>query len=306
MNCAPLKTRLLCNQVPTVIVPSLPKISVITPTFNGIATLRETIESVRGQDYTNWEHIVMDGGSTDGTLDLLRSYPHLKVTSEKDKGHYHAMNKGIERASGEIVAILNSDDCYRPGALRQVASAFSQNPDWDALFCDVVYIDGNGEEIFRREEAGYDYDVLRFGNVCYVIHPTLFVKKNIYERLGAYRYDKFLNSCDVDFILRLGQEGCRVGHLPQPLVSYRFHQHGQSADRRVLNNTAREYLIIRKEHGLPAGWTAHLLAFYARVKRQYQKLRHRGKLDIIPGTWFLKKHFRDKTEFSSNIGVDKL
>jgi glycosyltransferase involved in cell wall biosynthesis len=91
----------------------LPKISVVTPTFNGIATLRETIESVLSQDYKNWEHIVIDGGSTDGTLDLLRSYPHLQWISERDKGHYHAMNKGIERASGDTVAILNTDDCYR-------------------------------------------------------------------------------------------------------------------------------------------------------------------------------------------------
>ncbi len=84
------------------------KISIVTPTFNGAATLRETIESVLAQDYKNWEHIVMDGGSTDGTLDILRSYPHLQWISEKDEGHYHAMNKGIERASGEIIAILNA------------------------------------------------------------------------------------------------------------------------------------------------------------------------------------------------------
>jgi glycosyltransferase involved in cell wall biosynthesis len=287
-------------------VASLSKISIVTPTFNGIATLRETIESVLSQDYKNWEHIVIDGGSTDGTVDLLQGYSHLQWVSEKDKGHYHAMNKGIERASGEIVAILNADDCYRPGALREVAAAFEKNPQWDGLFCDVVYIDGEGKEIFRREEAGYDYDVLRFGSVCYVIHPTLFVKKSVYERLGAYRYDKFLNSCDVDFILRLGQAGCLIGHIPKPLVSYRFHEHGQSADRRVLNNTAREYLAIREEHGAPGGFAGRWLSFFARVKRQYQKLRHRGKLDVIPGKWFLKKHFRDKTEFSSNIGVDKL
>ena len=192
----------------------LPKVSIVTPTFNSAPTLRETIESVLAQDYKNWEHIVMDGGSTDGTLDILRSYPHLQWVSEKDKGHYHAMNKGIERASGEIVAILNGDDCYREGALRNVAAAFEKNPDWGALFGDIVYVDGEGQEIFRRLEAAYDYDVLRFGNVCYVIHPTLFVKKTIYDRIGAYRHEKFLNCCDVDFILRLGQAGIRVGHLP--------------------------------------------------------------------------------------------
>ena len=183
----------------------LPKVSIVTPTFNSAPTLRETIESVLAQDYKNWEHIVMDGGSTDGTLDILRSYPHLQWVSEKDKGHYHAMNKGIERASGEIVAILNGDDCYREGALRNVAAAFEKNPDWGALFGDIVYVDGEGQEIFRRLEAAYDYDVLRFGNVCYVIHPTLFVKKTIYDRIGCVSARK------ISELLR-----CRFYSAPRP------------------------------------------------------------------------------------------
>src|SRR5437870_7427659 len=144
-------------------VSPFPKISVVTPTFNGIATRRETIESVLNQDYQNWEHIVIDGGSTDGTVHLLRSYSHLQWISEKDHGHYHAMNKGIERATGDVIAILNADDCYRERALSKVALAFEQHPKCDGLFGDVVYIDGEGNEIFRREEACYDYDVLRFG-----------------------------------------------------------------------------------------------------------------------------------------------
>src|SRR5882672_8597262 len=94
-----------------------PKISVITPSFNSITTIRETIESVLKQDCQNWEHLVIDGGSKDGTVELLREYPHLIWISEKDEGHYHAMNKGVERAAGEVVTILNADDCYRPGAL---------------------------------------------------------------------------------------------------------------------------------------------------------------------------------------------
>lgn len=285
---------------------NLPNISVVTPTFNGITTLRETIESVLSQDYKNWEHIVIDGGSTDGTVELLRGFPHLQWISEKDEGHYHAMNKGVERARGQIIGILNADDCYREGTLQKVAAAFEKNPAWDALFGDVVYVDANGEEIFRREEAGYDYDVLRFGSVCYVIHPTLFVKKSVYERIGPYRYETFLNCCDVDFILRLGQHGCRVGHIPDYLANYRLHEHGQSADRRVLDNMNKEYLAIRREHGFPDGLTGQFLTFYAKAKRQSQKLLRRGKLDVVPGKWFLRKHMRDKTTFSSNIGVDKL
>src|SRR3954454_12100470 len=103
------------------------RISVVTPTFNGATTLRETIESVLKQDYSNWEHIVIDGGSTDGTLDIVRSYAHLQWASEKDEGHYDAMNKGIARASGDVVAILNADDTYRPGTFTKVANAFEEH-----------------------------------------------------------------------------------------------------------------------------------------------------------------------------------
>ncbi|HXJ82562.1 MAG TPA: glycosyltransferase family 2 protein [Candidatus Methylomirabilis sp.] len=282
------------------------KISIVTPTFNGINTLRETIESVRRQDYTEWEHIVVDGGSTDGTIELLRRYPHLQWASEKDEGHYDAMNKGIARASGEVVAILNADDCYRAGTLKKVAEAFRDHPDWDALFGDIVYVDGAGREIFRREEARYDYAVLRFGSVRYVIHPTLFVKKSVHDRIGTYRHRQYLNCCDADFILRLGQQGCRVGHIPDYLANYRLHEHGQSADRRVSLNMQREYLAIRKEHGLPEGIAGTLLGVFARVKRQLQKLVYRGKLDLVSGKWQLRKHMHDETTFSSNSGVDKL
>lgn len=287
-------------------MPSHSRISIVTPTFNSLATLRETIESVLAQDYKDWEHIVIDGGSTDGTVDLLRSYPHLKWISEKDEGHYHAMNKGIGRSSGEIIGILNADDCYRPGALTKVAAAFEKQLQWDALFGDVIYVDGESREIFRREEAKYDYDVLRFGSVCYVIHPALFVRKSVHDRIGLYRYDKFLNACDVDLILRLGEHQCRVGHIQSALVNYRLHEHGQSADRRVRENTQRESLAIRKAHGFPDGIEGKFLELFAKTKRQLQKLFYRGKLDLIPGRRFLRPHMREKTTFSSNIGIDKL
>jgi len=283
----------------------LPLISVVTPTFNSRHTLRETIESIRNQNYPNYEHIVMDGGSKDGTLDILREYPHLKWISEKDNGHYDAMNRGILKAQGEIVNILNSDDCYRPGTLELVGNAFAAHPEWDGLFGDVVYVDGEGKEIFRRGEAGWDYDVLRFG-LPYVVHPTLFVRKSVHDRLGLFRHERFLNSCDYDFLLRLGRANCNIGHLPQFLINYRFHAHGQSADTRVARNSAREQVILRKEHGLPAGLLGLAYNVWYRLVRQGQKLRYRGRCDFIPGGWILRRHLQPKTQFSSNAGVDKL
>jgi glycosyltransferase involved in cell wall biosynthesis len=280
-------------------------ISVVTPCFNSIHTLRETIESVARQDYPHVEHLVVDGGSTDGTLDILRSYPHLNWVSEKDEGHYHAMDKGTRMASGQVVAILNADDCYRPGILGGVAAALGKHPNWDGLFGDIVFVDGDGEEIFRRREAGFDRQVIRFG-VNVVNHQTLFIKKETYLRLGGYRYREFKNCCDYEYTMRLVKAGCRIGHIPVFIVNYRYHDHGQSADMRVRSNMFRESNLIQDEYGVPGGSLRKVLLYYARLKRQATKLLLRGSLDVVPGEVLLKKHLRSKTTFSSNIGVDKL
>ena len=282
-----------------------PKFTIVTASYNSIHTIRETIESVRSQDFKDWEHLVMDGGSKDGTLELLKEYPHLKWQSEKDEGHYHAMNKGIERAQGEILLMLNADDCLRPDILRKVAEAFDRHPDWDAAFGDIIYVDGDGNEIYRREEALYDYDVLRLTGVCYVIHQTLFVKKSLHNRLGLYRCKEFFNSCDYEFILRMGREKAVVGHISEYIVNYRYHVNGQSADLRVIRNMARESAIIRREHGCDDGPLASVLRVAMRGKRQFQKLIYRGKLDLVPGTWKTRRHMREKTEFTSNIPIGK-
>ena len=286
----------------------VPRISIVTPSFNSSHTIRETIESVSSQDYPDWEHWVIDGGSLDGTVEVLRQFPHLSWVSEKDEGHYHAMNKGILRCTGEVVNILNADDCLRPGALRAVGEAFEQHPEWDALFGDIQFVDGQGRALYRRKEAGYDYDILRYSNICYVSHPTLFVRKTVHARLGLYRYQDFMSSSDYEFILRLGRNRCQVGHVPRVLANYRFHMHGQSADLRVSRNMLREGAIICREQGRPDGWRGQLYRTGARLKRQWQKLIHRGCVDLVPGSWVLRlrRQLKPRTQFTSNIDLARL
>jgi glycosyltransferase involved in cell wall biosynthesis len=282
----------------------MPSLSIVTPSFNSAPTIRETIESVRDQDYPA-EHIVIDGGSTDKTLAFLKEYPHLVWTSEPDQGHYDAMNKGIRRARGEVVAVLNADDRYRPGALRMVAQAFRQHPDWDGLFGDVVFVGGDGREMYRRKEAVFDYAVLRYA-FNYVCHHTLFVKKSIYESLGSYRHEVFRNACDYDFILRLARAGCRIGKVNDFLVDYRYHEFGQSLDLRIAHNTLREMEILKTEHGVPRGWFRRLYFCYGHARRQFQKLIYRGTCDLVPAPLILRRHMRSRTTFSSNSGLDRL
>jgi GT2 family glycosyltransferase len=280
------------------------KISVVTPSFNSASTLRETLESVRGQDYPHIEHIVMDGGSADGTLVMLREYPHLNWVSEKDEGHFQAMNKGIAKASGEVIVILNSDDCFRAGAVRAAAQAFAAHPDWDALFGDTVYVDSEGRKIYQRQEAVYDYGVLLYA-VDYICHQTMFVKKAVYDRLGGYRHKEFRTAADFEFKLRLGKAGCRVGNVPEFLVNFRYHASNKSADLKVIRNSQREAKEIRREYGNPGGWRGEGLMVVFKAKRQLQKLLRRGTCDLVPGNWRLKSYLAERSGPAAEAGPER-
>ncbi len=282
-----------------------PRISIITPSFNSVHTIRETLESVCSQDYPDVEHLVIDGGSTDGTLDIVREFPRVHCVSEKDDGHWHAMDKGIRMATGDLFAVLNADDYYRPGALRAVSEAIGQHPEWDGVFGDIVFVDGDGREIFRREEACWDPQIIRFG-FGMAHHQSFFLRKAVYERLGSYRYKEFKGACDIEYLYRIVRARATIGHVNALLVNFRFHQRGQSVDVRIRENMARETARIRAEYGIPGGWPGQVLMTYARVKRQVQKLIMRGKCDLIPGNLLLRRHLRQKAAFSSNIGLDKL
>ena len=282
-----------------------PFISVITPTYNSERTLADTLESVASQMDGSIEHIVMDGGSTDGTLEILRKFPHVQWFSERDEGHYHAMHKGVLASRARFFNVLNSDDCFRPGALKVVKGALQRRPDWDGLFGDVVFVDNSGREIYRREEACFDYNVLRFA-LGYVIHPTFFLSKKMYLQIAGFDYRRLKNCADYELVLKAGRAGAQIGHVPNLLIDYRFHDHGQSADLRVQRNMSRESATLMREHGKLPGLVGVAQAVCYKVKRQVQKLIMRGKLDLIPGNFKLRKFMREKCDFSSNIGLDKL
>jgi glycosyltransferase involved in cell wall biosynthesis len=241
------------------------------------------------------EHIVIDGGSKDETINILKQYPQLQWISEKDEGHFHAMNKGIARAVGDWIVILNADDCFRPGALARVAREIGAHPEWDAVFGDVVYVDAGGDEIYRRAEVRYNYDVLRSG-INYVNHQTLFVRRPVYDRIGVYRYKDFPKASCYEFTLRLGKEKCRVGHVRACLVNFRIHDNISSTVT-GLQEMSNEGRIIRKEYGVPERWQK-LFSLYGRFLRQLQKLLYLGKCDIISGTRLVRKH-RQKQAASS-------
>jgi glycosyltransferase involved in cell wall biosynthesis len=169
-----------------------PLVSIITPSFNQVAFLEKAIQSVLSQDYPNLEYWVMDGGSTDGSIEVIQSYaPQLAGwISEQDNGQADAINKGFARATGEIVAWLNSDDLYRPGAIRRAVTVFEENPEVGMVYSDVDSIDADGE-IFNRMQYGQwgIRDLMAFNILG---QPGVFFRRSVLETAGgldlSYRY----------------------------------------------------------------------------------------------------------------------
>lgn len=181
------------------------KISIITVVFNNVHTIRTAIASVLSQRYPNIEYVIIDGGSTDGTLEVIRGYGAAihQVVSERDKGIYDAMNKGISNCTGDVVGILNSDDVYENDAVIQmVMDAFIQDPELGMVYGDLVYVKNEDLKQIVRKWTSEDYYDHFFEDGHVPPHPSLFVKREIYQTVGLFNLNMRL-AADYEFMLRL-------------------------------------------------------------------------------------------------------
>ncbi len=194
----------------------LKKISIITVVLNGVSTIDKTIRSVINQDYDNIEYIIIDGGSTDGTIEIIEKYRDLIdiIISEQDSGLYNAMNKGIALASGEIIGIINSDDWYEEGAIAEVVEAFEKKPEMEILFGNMNYIMTDGR-IVKYEQPPFR----SLWHLMSVNHPATFVKREVYEKKGVFDED-FRISGDFELMNRFWSYGSIFGHLNKTLSCF--------------------------------------------------------------------------------------
>jgi glycosyltransferase involved in cell wall biosynthesis len=178
-------------------------ISIITATYNSAATVRDTLVCIQEQLYPDIEHIIVDGRSTDNTLEIVSRFPHVKkIISEKDQGIYDAMNKGIRMATGDVIGILNSDDMYTDGlVLSEVAGAF-EDPSVMTVYADLQYVQAdNPAKVIRTWNSGL-YRKKNFYYGWMPPHPTFFVRKEVYEKTGLF--DLSLRSAaDYELMLRI-------------------------------------------------------------------------------------------------------
>lgn len=199
------------------------KVSIITVVFNGEKYIEDSIKSVITQSYKNIEYIIIDGNSTDNTLNIVNKYKNniSKIISEKDNGIYDAMNKGLQLATGNIVGILNSDDFYTNDAvINKIVQIFEENRQIDIIYSDLVYIDEtNTNKIVRFWKSGKQQP---FKNGWHPPHPTIFVKKELYNKYGFFDTN-FKISADYELMLRFIEKNkVNLFYLPETTVKMRI------------------------------------------------------------------------------------
>jgi glycosyltransferase involved in cell wall biosynthesis len=197
-------------------------ISIITISYNSAATIADTLQSVASQRYEKIEHIIIDGGSTDETLQIITRYPHVaKLVSEKDNGLYDAMNKGIALATGEVIGILNSDDLFADAdVLQKVADAF-KNPAVEACYGDLQYVQHNNlSEVIRHWKSG-KFSMRKFYYGWMPPHPTFFVRHYLYAKHGVFN-TRLRTAADYELMLRfLLKHQIKAIYIPYVLVKMR-------------------------------------------------------------------------------------
>lgn len=223
--------------------------SILTVTYNSLSTLKDAYNSLFNQDFAQWEWVVQDGGSTDGTIEWLESLtdPRINWVSNRDKGIYDALNKALSRAGGEWIGLLHSDDVYPNNSV--LKHVFDGSHGKDAVYGDLQYVQERDlTKVLRYWKSGiFEAEMISRGWMP--PHPTLFLRKEIYNRVGFFD-TQFKIAADYDFILRVFQiPDLKVGYLPTVLMLMR--QGGTSSKISNLFAKSTEDLLILKKNNIP-------------------------------------------------------
>jgi len=242
---------------------SSPLISIITVTYNSVKTLEQTINSVLDQNYNNIEYIIIDGGSKDGTMDIIHQYEKkfstkgysYKYISEPDNGIYDAMNKGISLSNGDLIGILNSDDWYEIDTLSTVVSQYQLNPNYDVFHGLLRNVD---KDNVTTSIVGYSAQILKQHMIQ---HPTCFIKKEVYDSYGLFD-TSFTSAADYELVLRIWTNGCKFLFIESILANFR--EGGISSNM----NSFKEDYKVKLKYKLISYPKYALTTFYLSLKRK--------------------------------------
>lgn len=266
---------------------SLPRISIVTPSYNQGRFIEATIQSVLSQGYPNLEYIIVDGGSTDASVEIIRRYEKDLAywVSEKDDGAADAIAKGFRRSTGDILAYLNSDDLYLPGTLHAVATSFQQGRS-DVVYGNTRWIDAGGNPIGERRQTPFTAAGYLYGGFD-LQQPAVFWNRQAYEKCGGID-PTYLFTFDTELFVRFVNQGSRFTHVRRFFASFRIHERSKSSNE--ADRCERELERLRTQH-LPypfrsarASWTRAA----ARAERTFWYLIQGDALWLlrrIPDRW---------------------
>lgn len=236
------------------------KVSIITVSFNGAKTIADTIESVLSQDFPQIEYIIVDGGSKDGTVEIIKQYQDRisHWVSEKDQGMYDAMNKGIAMATGDVIGILNSDDVYMNTHIVSELMELMQSQQAEVVFADLILVDqDNSQKVLRYYDSGH-FHPNKFKYGWMPAHPTVFVKRELYGAVGNFS-TSYQIAADYEMLIRiLAIQRARYAYLPKPVVRMRS---GGASTAGLSRNWILNQEIVRacKENGIYSNMAMLLL-----------------------------------------------
>jgi glycosyltransferase involved in cell wall biosynthesis len=245
--------------------------TIITVSYNSEKTIEKTLQSVLNQTEGDYEYLIIDGASTDGTLDIVKRYEpefggRLKLFSEKDNGIYDAMNKGIAKAKGTLVGMVNSDDYYEPDALANMKEAYYALPESDRNHVILYGMQRRLREGQEIEIEFVNHRILGEGMIC---HPTCFVSRAVYEEFGAYD-TKYKSAADLDFLLKI-KDTTDTMFVPVYHIISNFELGGMSSSARGAKEAAR----IRQKYGVYSKLRMHYVIMQSNIISFVHNLRRR-------------------------------
>ena len=243
-------------------------LSVITPSYNSAEFIEDAILSVTRQSNVAVEHIVIDGGSTDGTLEILKRQKHVNWSSERDRGQSDAINKGFLGASGDLVGWLNADDYYLPGGLEAIARAAAEHPEADVIYGDCVFVDREGKIVRSKVEHEFDRSVLMYFG-CYIPSTSTFFRRRVIDS-GQLLDCEYRVCMDFEYFARLAHEGFAFHYVPRIIAAFRWH--GSNVSLKQLDRRAEERRQVQQRFGGIA-YSAATLEILSRLHRAKRVLR---------------------------------
>jgi glycosyltransferase involved in cell wall biosynthesis len=283
-----------------------PVVSVVTPSFNQGAFIRQTIESVLTQDYPHIDFRVVDGASTDETVEVLKSYgDSVKWVSEKDRGQTHAINKGMAEARGEIRTYLNSDDLLRPGAVGRVVEHFRARPDCDLVYGRDALIEADGRYLGMYPTAEYSFE--RLADACCISQPAAFWRARLADRIGPF--DESLTLVmDYEYWLRADRAGGKFEHVADVLAHTRIHRQTKtSGGGRASTFHERFYrelwAVCLRHVGYVSSRYVHAWLQAAVFNRRPWTLRYEDLITRVVQTWYLNRYRHRKTRLKTALSV---